>query len=126
MFHSASFNRLTAGLLSAAFMMISGCGGRSEATVSGILTQGGKPVPFAEIVFHPAAGGPLPYGVSLQDGSYEIMTGSTTGLATGSYVVVVQAASPEVSVPKVYGSVATSTLKYEIKPGKNVIDIELK
>jgi hypothetical protein len=113
-------------LLCGLLLLVGGCGESPESTVTGTLTLGGKSIPFAEIVFHPTAGGPLPYGVSLDDGSYEIMSGKTTGLNTGTYVVVVQGSSPEFSVPKTYGSVATSSLKYEVKPGKNVINIELK
>ncbi len=116
----------TVSLICSLFCVLAGCGNSLESTVTGTLTYGGKPVPFAEMVFHPMEGGPLPYGVSMEDGSYEIMSATTTGLKAGNYIVVVQSPSPEVSVPKTYGSVATSNLKYEVKPGKNVIDIALK
>jgi hypothetical protein len=123
---SANFSRFMLVLLCGLVLVLAGCSDSLESTVSGTLTYGGKAVPFAEIVFHPLDGGPLPYGVSMEDGSYEIMSATTTGLKAGNYIVVVQATSSEVSVPKTYGSVATSTLKYEVKPGKNVINLDLK
>lgn len=126
MFHFAHLKRRTAGLLCGTVLFMGGCGSSLESTVTGTLTHGGKAVPLAQIVFHPAAGGPLPYAVTEDDGSYSVLTASDEGLKAGAYSVVVQAMAPGVSLPDVYGSVATSPLKYEIKPGKNVFDIDLK
>jgi hypothetical protein len=115
-----------ASLLCAGLLLVSGCSDSLESTISGTLTNDGQPVPLAQIVFHPIAGGPLPYAVTSDDGSYNVITAAQTGLEAGEYIAVVEAMKPDVSLPKMYGSVATSPLKYQIKPGKNVIDISLK
>lgn len=122
----STFSCRTVCVLCTGMLLLIGCSGSLESTVTGTLTYNGQPVDLAQIVFHPAEGGPLPYAVTSDDGGYQVMTASQGGLKAGNYTAVVQSMKSDVALPKTYGSVATSTLKYEIKPGKNVIDIDLK
>ena len=102
-----------------------GCRDSHEATVTGKLTSGGEPVPLALIQYHAVGSGPMPYGLSDENGIYELLTGSKRGLPPGKYKAVIDATTSDVPVPKIYRIISTTTLEYDIRPGKNKIDIQL-
>lgn len=117
-----------------------GCGGSSEATVRGIVTLDGTPVPRGSISFVPAMDGSQAYAMSDEAGSYEVFTGREPGLKAGEYKVVVVArkqskiqvndrggpAPPgEAITPRWYASPATSGLSFNVEPGSNKINLEL-
>lgn len=54
-------------------MLVVGCGETSPFTkVQGVVTLNGKPVPNATVAFRPTDGGHSAYGVTKEDGSYEL------------------------------------------------------
>src|SRR5262245_8154260 len=80
-----------------ALIAIVGCGGRYDASVSGMAKLNGSPLPSGSIVnFTPANPGPAPYGLVDDSGAYKVMTGRDTGLPSGEYVVTVVANGPPV------------------------------
>lgn len=116
-------------------MLVTGCGGVG-ATVEGLVTLDGRPLPAARISFHPDFPGPVAYGVSLDDGSYGIKTGANqSGLAPGRYRVtvfamdVVDGASEKAGpllTPSVYGNPAETPLRCEVAAGSNQIPLALE
>ncbi len=140
---STLVHRLTsvqlAGVLGLVALGVAGCGNELESTVSGRVTFDGKPVPQAIIVFHPTQG-PVAYGLSDDDGNYNIQTASHAGLLKGAYTVSVSAeakpaqegtaadpfGTPAVSLlPAKYTDHKQSGLKCTINAGDNEFDIDL-
>lgn len=129
---------LSAFALSAALM---GCGGTSnQATVEGVVTLEGAPVPSGSISFVPSGGGTQSYAMSDASGGYEVYTGREVGLKPGEYTVTIVArerpvvnqtesggpAPPGVAItPAWYASPETSGLKFTVAPGANEINLEL-
>jgi hypothetical protein len=109
-----------AGLLA---VCLSGCGGQ-EASLTGIVTLQGKPAPGLIMNFQNVGSGPMAYALTHEDGSYESHTGSTTGLPAGKYKLAFESADP--NFPKQYQTIVTSGLEYDVKKGKNKIDIPLQ
>ena len=119
---------------------LAGCGSSSEATVEGLVTLDGNPVPGGMIAFVPTVAGAQAYAISDESGNYEVYTGREPGLRPGDYVVTIVAQSApkiaktelggpppagEAITPAWYGSIESSTLKFEVEPGANDINLEL-
>jgi hypothetical protein len=117
-----------------------GCGGRYDATLSGVVTLDGTPVPRGTVSFAPTGGGPIAYSRIGSDGSYSVQTGRDRGLPSGEYLVTVIANElPDASklapgvpppdgkpiTPKWYRSTKTSGLKFNVEHGKNTYNLEL-
>jgi len=119
-----------------------GCGEAPPATVSGVITIDGSPLPAAAnisgtVMFYPVARGAAGYG-AVHAGRYEVKTGSSAGLEPGEYAVTVRiveigppttsgAAPPQTLLhPGHYEQRKHSGLSFEVKPGANTYDIPLK
>jgi hypothetical protein len=120
-------------IVTAAFVVVAGpgCGSRTMASVSGTVTQRGRPVAGAFVMFSPAAG-PAAGAVTDADGRYRLLTGGPHGgrVFTGRCVVTVSDANPEgrgggPSILPRLANAAESGLVAELVPGANVVDLEL-
>jgi hypothetical protein len=136
----ASFNFIAVGW-AALLAGVVGCGGSgSEATVEGMVTLDGAPVPAGSISFVPSAGGTQAYAMSDESGNYEAYTGRKPGLRPGEYKVTVvarqkpqvnqteaggPAAAGESITPRWYASPETTSLAISVEPGANDINLEL-
>ncbi len=136
----AKRRRVRCLLLALVLAGVGGCGGAFDATVEGVITLDGDPVPAGAIAFIPADGGPLGYARTDSSGNYEVFTGNEAGLQTGQYgVTVVARESPAEThsklggpaapgkriTPPWYGSSRSSPLTYDVVLGSNEIDITL-
>jgi hypothetical protein len=120
--------------------MIVGCShGDLGAEVSGNVTMDGKSIGPGIVNFSPAVGDSNPgIGNIQQNGSYSVKTSRTEGLVPGKYRVAVTVYAnqgdtreqlpgpPKLLTPAKYNDVATSGLEYDVAPGRNTIDIELR
>jgi hypothetical protein len=121
-----------------------GCGSKT-GTISGKVTYQGKAVTGGSVNFlSEGSESIMKTGGIQKDGSY-----SVSGVPVGPAKITVQGVKarrlliptqlqkeqgkaevttdqPEIYVPPKYGSADTSDLKYEVKPGKQHYDIELK
>lgn len=71
-------------------VLLTGCGGGLHlVAVRGQITLDGKPVKGAGVTFMPQDKGPAAYGVTDQDGNYQLSTINSQGIVPGSYHVVV-------------------------------------
>lgn len=104
--------------------IISGCGGGLDATLTGVVTHQGKPVPSLLINFQSVGGGPMAYAATDEDGAYEAFVGSNKGIMPGKYRLALEATGD--SIPAKYLQVDTSGLEYEVKSGDNTFDISLQ
>ena len=126
--------------LSLALVGLSGCGGRHEASVRGMVTLDGTPVRSGSVAFIPAEGGSPAYAQTDSSGRYEVFTGREAGLPPGNYgVTVVAREVPKEThskdggpgrpgkriTPMWYGSARTTPLEFTVEPGANKIDLEL-
>jgi hypothetical protein len=135
---------LFAGLLAAC----GGCGGPA-ATVQGTVTIDGQLAQQGTVVFHPIDKGPTAYGSIATDGTYAIRVGqgdlddpNAGDVPLGEYIVTVVVNTPslpdevvgEGGPPKPgarlsaakYGSKDTSDLRHTVKPGRNVVPLEIE
>jgi hypothetical protein len=120
-----------------------GCGG-SQAAVSGRVTLDGTPLNSGTVSFQPTGGGPVGYGAIRAGGSYSVQTGQQPGVAPGEYVVTVQSVSEvteaqrqaamsgtmteavgQLLTPARYAARETTPLRFQLKPGRNNVDLEL-
>jgi hypothetical protein len=119
-------------------LVLTGCGGPYEATVSGIVTLDGEPLPSGAVTFHAVAGGPAVIGTIGADGSYTLRTGASDGLPPGDYIVTAKALSgdpvpgmtPEQFddlslTPVHYGNKETTDLRVTVASGHNDLDLQL-
>lgn len=120
--------------VSAVFVGLAGCGSR-EATVSGKVTLGDKPLTTGTVAFHPVAGGPVTYGTIDSRGHYQL----SGRIAPGEYVVTVVATedpvtpsnpnqappAPKLITPVRYGDRTSTDLHFTVNPGPNPIDLPL-
>jgi hypothetical protein len=121
-------------------LVMSGCGGVYDSTVSGTVTLDGAAVPRGTIAFHPKSAGPIAYSPIASDGSYTIRTGREAGLKAGEYQVTVTAneASTQLEsksggpmppgkslTPLWYRAIESSGLTFTVEPGSNEINLEL-
>ena len=121
-------------------LLLAGCGGPYDSTVTGVVTLAGNPLPRGTVSFIPQSSGPSAYGMIESDGRYVIRTGREEGLPSGQYAVTVMAneapaqargkdgGPPPLGKPLTplwYADAATSGLSYVVEPGDNEINIEL-
>ena len=118
---------------------VAGCSSSSqEAQVSGRISLDGSRIGVGTIVFAPIDGGKPATGSIESDGSYMMNTSRERGLAPGTYKVAVsirempenvkrsdQPPPGKLLIPERYEHADASGLQFEIRPGKNKIDIEL-
>ncbi|HMP05657.1 MAG TPA: carboxypeptidase-like regulatory domain-containing protein [Lacipirellulaceae bacterium] len=116
-----------------------GCGGAFDASVSGVVSLDGAPVPRGTVSFAPIDSGPTAYGLIGSDGRYVLHTGREEGLPPGEYrvsVVATEVSPPrgpqggppplgKMLTPLWYRDIATSGLSFTVNRGKNQIDIQL-
>jgi hypothetical protein len=149
MFHSKPAHRMSGDqiakfcrwyLACAALVSVTGCGGPYDASARGMVTLDGKVVPRGMVSFNPVSGGPVAYAMIGEDGHYVVRTGRDEGLPAGDYQVSITAyEAPAVAqtdkggppppgkaiTPVWYRMKETSGLKFNVKPGKNEINLEL-
>jgi hypothetical protein len=151
-----SRNRFVALIVVASLVcVVAGCGegvGISGlAPVQGKVTLDGQPLSGAQVVFVPVdPAGRASVGATDGDGNYEIVTNTDKGAMPGSYRVAVSYlvrpdGSPITSVeegmdatqleasgqakqglPTRYSDPLQTELKFEVKPGKNEYNIDMK
>jgi hypothetical protein len=123
----------------AVVLIVTGCGGPYDASVTGVATLDGSPIPRGTVKYIPNGAGPSAYGLIEEDGSYTLMTGREDGLPSGSYTVTVVAneksipsANPSAPptpgkpiTPPWYRTESTSGLNVTVQPGSNEINLEL-
>jgi hypothetical protein len=131
-------------------LLLAGCGdSSSNAIVQGTVTIDGVLAPRGQVTFHPVSNGPIATGPIHKDGSFSLRVGQgnmanpdESTIAPGEYVatVVVNAPADEASAvgeggPPLagkrltaikYSRKETSGLKYTIKKGRNVVQLELE
>lgn len=123
---------------------------QTEATVQGNVTIDGVLASRGTVTFHPEKNGPVAVGQIHEDGSYSLRTGlgnsanpDAAKISVGKYFVTVMvmgepskeelnkedgsppAAGPRLTAIK-YAGKDTSGLAFEIKPGSNLIPLELE
>jgi hypothetical protein len=118
-----------------------GCGGAYDASVSGVVTLDGNSVNKGAIAFIPESSGPAAYAQIDSSGEYNVFTGMEAGLPSGDYkVTVVSREPPETThsklggppapgkavTPPWYAMVGSSPLQFQVAPGANEINLELK
>lgn len=96
-----SLTRAVATALAAA-VLVAGCGeedGPALVGVTGTVTEDGKPLAEAVVLFTPTGGGPERPGedVTGPQGNFKLMTNRRSGVAPGKYHVVVTKAVPKLS-----------------------------
>jgi len=123
-----------AAILLAVFL--SGCSGTrfQTAEVTGTVKLDGEPVEKVALEFEPAIEGvkeilPTAYGMTDAEGRYRVTrVGGQKGGAPGAVIGtnIVRISAPEGSTAKVHPHYAgDGALRFEVKPGPNVFDIEL-
>lgn len=130
---------------------LAGCesGKKRDATVQGTVTLDGELTKSGTVVFHPSDSVPVAYGTVRRDGTFALRIGQGnqrdldhSEIYPGSYVATVTirgSSTPDVesgegAPPKPgarlsatkYSNKETSGLAYTIKPGMNVINIEVE
>ncbi len=127
----------------AGLLVLAGCsdGGPQLATVTGVVTVDGKPVPNAVVTFIPT-GGSTSYGKTNAEGKYELMfTDTKFGAMIGKHNVELEVrrysagelaemkaagesvATGFVAIPNKYK--AAGALTADVKEGSNTINFEL-
>jgi hypothetical protein len=116
-----------------------------DSTVQGAVTIDGELANRGTVIFHPVGKGAPAYGDIRKDGTYSLRVGqgdlsNADGgqLASGDYVVTVMVTSappgdtgdlpmpgPRVTAAK-YREKSTSDLKVSVKPGPNVVPLDLE
>ncbi len=120
--------------------LLVGCGGTYDASVSGVASLDGAPLPSGSVAFIPNQAGPASYAAILNDGSYVVNTGREEGLPSGSYVVTVVAREKAIEdksgrglppmpgkqiTPPWYAAKKSTPLKFDVTSGSNEINLEL-
>jgi hypothetical protein len=128
-------------LVSSAAVLAAGCGGPYDASVTGVVTLDGNAVTSGAVAYIPTSGGPMAYAEIDEAGQYEVYTGSAAGLAPGSYGVTVVSREPpatqrskldgppppgNLKTPLWYAMAESSPLKFDVEPGDNEFNLELK
>lgn len=125
---------------SALALLLSGCGGPFDASLSGQVKLDGAPLASGSVTLQPhSADGAIAHG-RIVDGGYRVQTGREFGLSPGGYAVTVvaretpaelysEAGGPppagKLITPPWYRSTETSGLSVDVEPGGNTYDIEL-
>jgi hypothetical protein len=118
-------SRLAACLLAGVLAAAVGCSGRGFAEVTGTVRVDGKPVQGAFVTFTPDEPGiQRGVGSTNAEGRYRVIRpGSRFGAAIGANTVSVTGGDQGRSLPESVS--AESTLKFEVKSGRNVFDIDI-
>lgn len=133
------YSKVKTWLVAVVLIATVGCGSAYDASVEGIVTLDGNPVPAGSIAFVPAQGGPAAYARSDQSGNYVVFTGREAGLPPGKYGVTVVARETPTEkynklggpnpgkqlTPPWYKSSRHTPLNFEVQPGSNDINLEL-
>lgn len=129
MARSAAFCVLIAAVLA-------GCGGETLSPVTGKVTFNGEPVRGGTIIFGPSEGtkGGTPASAEVkEDGTYELKAGATVGAVAGKNKVMYTPPPGKPSTdpkkegePSPYAGLVPVQKEVEVKPGPNVINIELE
>jgi hypothetical protein len=123
-----------------AVVLAAGCSRSSqESQVSGNVSLDGQQIGPGIIVFAPVDHGTPAIGPIDGDGSYSMSTSHEVGLSAGKYKVGISIREMPTNVkrgdrlppgklliPERYEDSATSGLEFDVAPGTNTIDIELK
>ena len=128
-------------LMLSGFVFTAGCDrgptGPPKYPTTGTLTNNGKPVPDAQVVFHSTELRMSRAAVTGPDGQFIVRAGTGNGLPAGTYQVVVRA-SPigeteeemveyrRSDIPEIFWMKSTTPLKKTIEKGENRVDIDLK
>lgn len=133
-------------------LAVAGCGGPAyeyDAIVTGTVTVDGELAKSGTVTFHPVKGDKPSIGRIHPDGSYSLRTGQGDlrevdggTIASGEYIVTASITGPPVEHSKAaegappipgpslvaakYASRDTSDLKYSVKPGKQLINLEIQ
>jgi hypothetical protein len=109
------------GAITAVVVAITGCGSSGFGTVEGTVKLDDKPLAGVAVGFYPLSGGRQEFSISDDSGKYQLKT------KVGLNEVIVfypEDSKPAVAIPAKYNQ--KSELKFEVKPGKNIIDIDMK
>jgi hypothetical protein len=120
--------------------LFSGCSGSTqESQVSGQVSLDGKSIGPGTVVFGPVGGGKPATASVDENGHYVMYTNREVGLGPGKYraAVSIREAPPNIKrgerpppgkllVPERYEDSDKSGLEYDVAPGSNTINIELK
>ena len=123
----------------AVLLALIGCS-KYESSVYGLVKLDGELLDHGTVKFAPTEPGPAAYGMIDDDGKYQMNTGRESGLAAGEYRVTVACTEETAStwegpgppppgkpiVPPWYNDPRMSGLKFEVTPGRNEINLELK
>jgi hypothetical protein len=135
-------NRLGAAAVTCGILVsfLTGCShSTQESQVSGQVSLDGNRIGPGTIVFAPVDEGTPAIGPIDEEGNYSMSTSHEVGLGAGKYKVAVSVRElpPAIKrgdrvppgkllIPEKYEDSATSGLEYDVSPGRNTIDIELK
>jgi hypothetical protein len=120
--------------------IVAGCNHSSqESQVSGRVKLDGTPVGPGTVVFAPVSSGKPATGSVDASGNYSMNTSRDVGLASGKYKVAVsiRERAPDIKrgerpqpgkllIPEKYEDSSKSGLEFDVAPGSNTINIELK
>jgi len=124
----------------AILVALCGCSKSSqESRVSGHVMVDGNRIGPGTVVYAPVGGGKPATGSIDEGGNYSMNTSRELGLASGKYKVAVSIREipqnvkrgdrpppGKLLIPERYEQNTSSGLEYDVKPGQNTIDIELK
>lgn len=124
-------------LLLGLFLVV-GCSG-AESTVFGTVTLDGEPLDHGKVLYQPVSGTEFAVGSIDSSGEYAVQVDKTGGLPSGTYRVKVDSRAEPVPnpqggppmpgkylVPKKYTRTQQSGLEFDVAPGSNEINLELK
>jgi len=125
--------RALGGLLLLVALVLVGCKGKQEGTVSGTVKRQGKPVPIGSVQFINSEKGAGASGQLDSSGNYTL----EGKLEAGTYKVYLQAPVPEqlppgqvskrppFDIPPKYQDPAQTPFTKEVKEGKNEVNLDL-
>ena len=116
-------------------VLLAGCGGSYDATISGKVMMNGSPLSKGTVSFHPLAGGPVATGSIQSDGTFTVQTATKAGLPPGEYKATVVAADPPppgdeetpgklLTAPE-FGRLDSTPLQYTVGEGANHFEINV-
>ena len=131
-------HRILGILLVVAAAVLAGCDSKPvTGTVSGNVSYAGKAIPAGTITFVSESKGNPTASSPINDGAYQVQI--VVGAAKISVTTPAPAAAPppgipdaggasvkSIAIPPQYGSTTTSNLSFEVKPGTQKHDVDLK